>query len=89
MLVLLTGNSLFSFVITVYGVMLLHLFYTVTTQDCITPLATLLTFGTYYAIHDGSFMPASQAFTILALFSILVRTFSIAPLGNSYQTISV
>ena len=63
----------------------LHLFYTAYAQDCITPLASLLTFGTYYAIHDGKFMPASQAFTTLALFSILVRTFSIAPLGNSYE----
>lgn len=50
-------------------------------RDCISPLASLASFGTYYAIHKGKFMTASQAFTVLALFGILSRTFSIAPTG--------
>lgn len=54
---------------------------TSTLRDSVTPLASLVTFGTYFAIHNGSFMEPSKAFTVLALFSILVKTFSIAPLG--------
>ncbi|MCO5605565.1 hypothetical protein L7F22_059748 [Adiantum nelumboides] len=54
---------------------------TSTIRDSITPLATLATFGTYLATHKGTFMSPSQAFTLLALFSVLVRTFSIASFG--------
>ncbi|KAI5066080.1 hypothetical protein GOP47_0018704 [Adiantum capillus-veneris] len=53
-------------------------------RDSVTPLASLATFGTYLAIHKGTFMSPSQAFTVLALFSVLVRTFSIASVG--FQT---
>ncbi|KAH7427040.1 hypothetical protein KP509_10G027600 [Ceratopteris richardii] len=50
-------------------------------KDTVTPLASLVTFATYIAIHQGKFMLASKAFTLLALFGILVRVFSIALLG--------
>jgi hypothetical protein len=48
----------------------------------VTPLASLATFGTYVAVHGGAALTPSLAFTILALFSILVRLFAIAPLGT-------
>ncbi|MCO5606131.1 hypothetical protein L7F22_060318 [Adiantum nelumboides] len=54
---------------------------TSTIRDSITPLASLATFGTYLAAHKGMFMSPSQAFTILALFSVLVRTFSVSSIG--------
>ncbi|MCO5605571.1 hypothetical protein L7F22_059754 [Adiantum nelumboides] len=57
---------------------------TSTIRDSITPLASLATFGTYLAIHKGTFMLPSKAFTVLALFSVLVRTFSNASIG--FQT---
>ncbi|KAH7277454.1 hypothetical protein KP509_39G052600 [Ceratopteris richardii] len=50
-------------------------------RDSVTPLSSVASFGTYLAIHNGHFMSPSQAFTILALFSIFVRTFSIATVG--------
>lgn len=53
-------------------------------QDGVTPLSSLATFGTYVAIHGGAALTPSLAFTLLALFSILVRIFSIAPLGVQY-----
>lgn len=46
------------------------------------PLASFATFGTFVAVHGGAALTPSLAFTVLALFSILVRLFSIAPLGN-------
>ncbi|KAG0577462.1 hypothetical protein KC19_5G158000 [Ceratodon purpureus] len=57
---------------------------TSTLRDGVTPLASLATFGTYVAVHGGAALTPSLAFTILALFSILVRLFSIAPLGVQY-----
>lgn len=57
---------------------------TSTLRDGVTPLASLATFGTYVAVHGGAALTPSLAFTILALFSILVRLFSIAPLGVQF-----
>ncbi|KAG0612580.1 hypothetical protein M758_6G039100 [Ceratodon purpureus] len=57
---------------------------TSTLRDGVTPVASLATFGTYVAIHGGAALTPSLAFTILALLSILVRLFSIAPLGVQY-----
>lgn len=54
---------------------------TSTLRDAVVPMASLLTFGTYFVIHKGDFMQPTQAFTILSLFSILLTTFSIAPRG--------
>jgi hypothetical protein len=54
-------------------------------QDGVTPVASLATFGAYVAIHGGAALTPSLAFTILALFSILVRLFSIAPLGKVHH----
>ncbi|MCO5568700.1 hypothetical protein L7F22_022399 [Adiantum nelumboides] len=57
---------------------------TSTIRDSFTPLASLATFGTYLAIHKGTFMSPSQAFTVLALFNVLVRSFAAASVG--FQT---
>jgi hypothetical protein len=50
-------------------------------QDTITPLASLVTFWIYVSIHGGALKPA-VAFATLAFFSILVRIFSILPIGE-------
>eukprot|EP00897_Mesotaenium_endlicherianum_P011044 jgi/Mesen1/9969/ME000072S09378 len=53
-----------------------------TVKDTVTPLASLTTFGIYVAIHGGHLQPGT-AFTVLALFSIMVRIFFIAPQAKS------
>ncbi|XP_024398184.1 uncharacterized protein [Physcomitrium patens] len=57
---------------------------TSTLRDGVIPLASFATFGTFVAVHGGAALTPSLAFTVLALFSILVRLFSIAPLGVQY-----
>eukprot|EP00850_Spirogloea_muscicola_P013866 SM000096S24895 [mRNA] locus=s96:433181:441538:+ [translate_table: standard] len=54
-----------------------------TLKDTVTPLASLTTFGIYVATHHGHLKP-SMAFTVLALFSIMVRIFAIAPAGLQF-----
>ncbi|BBN10831.1 protein MpABCC10 [Marchantia polymorpha subsp. ruderalis] len=56
---------------------------TSTFKDLISPVAALVTFGTYVATNDG-ILSASKAFTILGLYGILVRIYSIAPIGVQY-----
>ncbi|KAL2644293.1 hypothetical protein R1flu_011880 [Riccia fluitans] len=52
-------------------------------KDVISPIAALATFGTYVAINDG-ILVASEAFTLLGLFGILVRIYSIVPPSVQY-----
>eukprot|EP00850_Spirogloea_muscicola_P011143 SM000068S20575 [mRNA] locus=s68:197067:208001:- [translate_table: standard] len=54
-----------------------------TLKDTVTPLASLTTFGIYVATHHGHLKP-SMAFTVLELFSIMVRIFAIAPAGLQF-----
>ncbi|GJP86641.1 hypothetical protein CLOP_g16639 [Closterium sp. NIES-67] len=53
-----------------------------TLKDSVTPLASLATFGIYVAIHGD--LPPQTAFAVLALFSIMVRIFFIAPTGLQF-----
>jgi ABC-type transport system involved in cytochrome bd biosynthesis fused ATPase/permease subunit len=55
-------------------------------QDGAIPLVSLVTFGIYVAIHGGAALTPGLAFTVLALFSILIRVYAIAPQG--VQTVS-
>lgn len=55
---------------------------TSTLKDGVTPLASLIVFGTYVGIHGK--LSASMSFTVLALLSVLVRVFNIAPAGVQY-----
>jgi ABC-type transport system involved in cytochrome bd biosynthesis fused ATPase/permease subunit len=50
-------------------------------QDGAIPLVSLVTFGIYVAIHGGAALTPGLAFTVLALFSILIRVYAIAPQG--------
>ncbi|CAM6097000.1 unnamed protein product [Calypogeia fissa] len=51
-----------------------------TMKDGVAPVAALVTFTTYVFAHGGTFS-AAKGFTILGLYSILVRVYSIAPAG--------
>ncbi|CAI7866834.1 unnamed protein product, partial [Closterium sp. NIES-54] len=53
-----------------------------TLKDSVTPLASLATFGIYVALHGD--LPPQTAFAVLALFSIMVRIFFIAPTGLQF-----
>ncbi|CAI5465305.1 unnamed protein product [Closterium sp. Yama58-4] len=53
-----------------------------TLKDSVTPLASLATFGIYVAINGD--LPPQTAFAVLALFSIMVRIFFIAPTGLQF-----
>lgn len=55
-------------------------------QDGVAPAAALVTFTTYVLSHGGSFS-AAKAFTVLGLYTILVRVFSIAPTGADHSEI--
>jgi len=57
-----------------------------TIRDGAIPLVSLVTFGIYVAIHGGAALTPGLAFTVLALFSILIRVYAIAPQG--VQTVS-
>ncbi|KAJ7566291.1 hypothetical protein O6H91_02G095800 [Diphasiastrum complanatum] len=52
-------------------------------KDGLIPLASLATFGTYVSLH-GKMLPPSSAFTVLALFGILVRVFPLASTGVQF-----
>jgi multisubunit Na+/H+ antiporter MnhB subunit len=46
---------------------------------------SLVTFGIYVAIHGGAALTPGLAFTVLALFSILIRVYAIAPQGMIFS----
>ncbi|KAL3697480.1 hypothetical protein R1sor_011556 [Riccia sorocarpa] len=54
-------------------------------KDVIAPIAALATFGAYVAIND-EILIASKAFTLLGLYGILVRIYSIVPAGVQYMS---
>jgi hypothetical protein len=55
-------------------------------QDGAIPLVSLVTFGIYVAIHGGAALTPGLAFTVLALFSILIRVYAIAPQGMIFSS---